>query len=137
MEPATTTKKIKFSYQAEWYQKNLEYNRKIRRDYSRKYRKEHPKKRLLQGAKNRATSKGIEFNLSLEDITIPEFCPILKQRLIPNTPYAPSLDRINPQKGYVKGNVWVISRKANVMKNNASLEELKEFADWVKTFQLS
>jgi len=35
------------------------------------------------------------------------------------------LDRIDNNKGYIKDNVWVISRKANTIKNNASLEELK------------
>ena len=36
-----------------------------------------------------------------------------------------SLDKIIPELGYVKGNVWIISNKANAIKSNASLEELK------------
>ena len=47
--------------------------------------------------------------------------------------YSPSLDRIDPNKGYVKGNVQVISRLANIMKSNASPEELRAFANWVNT----
>jgi hypothetical protein len=42
--------------------------------------------------------------------------------------YSPSLDRIDNNKGYIKGNVEVISWKANIMKSNASPEELVEFA---------
>lgn len=38
---------------------------------------------------------------------------------------SPSLDIIIPSKGYVKGNVWVISNRANRAKSNLSLEELK------------
>jgi len=125
------------NYHKRWYQRNLEYNRTLRREYSRKFRKENPEKRLLQAAKSRAKLLGLEFNLTIDDIKIPILCPILKQPLLPKTRYSPSLDRINSNKGYIKGNVWVISKKANVMKNDASLEELRSFAEWVKTFQPS
>lgn len=38
-----------------------------------------------------------------------------------------SLDKIDPSKGYVLGNLQVISRKANSMKSNATKEELRTF----------
>ena len=46
-----------------------------------------------------------------------------------NYEYTPSLDRIDPTKGYIKGNVWVITKRANTMKNSATREELLKFAD--------
>jgi hypothetical protein len=49
-------------------------------------------------------------------------------------PDAPTIDKIIPSKGYVKGNVQVISQRANMMKNDSSLEELSRFADWARSF---
>lgn len=83
-------------------------------------------------AKNRARRRGIEFNIEESDIVIPDICPLLE---IPieygtraNYDRSPSLDRIDNNKGYIKGNVWVISQKANAMKNSATFEELKTFS---------
>jgi hypothetical protein len=89
--------------------------------------------RLYFLAKQRASQKNIEFNIDVDDIFIPEFCPILNLKLRKNhkgwAPDAPTLDRIIPERGYVKGNVKVISGKANVMKNNATINELKTFTE--------
>jgi len=89
--------------------------------------------RLYFLAKQRASQKNIKFDIDVDDIFIPEFCPILNLKLRKNhkgwSPDAPTLDRIIPEKGYVKGNIKVISGKANVMKNNASLNELKTFTE--------
>jgi hypothetical protein len=43
-----------------------------------------------------------------------------------------SLDRIDSDKGYVKGNVQVISYRANMLKSNASIEELEKVLNWMK-----
>lgn len=94
-------------------------------------------RKMLTSAKKRALEKGIIFDLTLDDILIPEYCPILKIRLEKKggspTPNSPSLDRFDPKKGYTKDNVWVISFKANCMKSNASLSDLILFAEWVFT----
>lgn len=44
----------------------------------------------------------------------------------------PSLDRINPDRGYVPGNVQVISFRANTLKNNATREELAKVLAYMK-----
>lgn len=99
------------------------------------------KKNMLAGAKRRATSKGVEFNISQEDIIIPKMCPILEVPLVIGTKgdyeYSPSLDRIDNSKGYVKGNIQVISKKANSMKNSATLSELKAFCKNVLRYSLT
>jgi hypothetical protein len=46
---------------------------------------------------------------------------------------AASLDRIVPELGYVKGNIAVISNRANSLKSNATLEELERLCAWLKS----
>lgn len=87
-------------------------------------------RRLLYGAKNSASVRGIEFNLELTDIVIPTHCPVLGMALDPSAfaraDNMPSLDRIDNSMGYIPGNVWVISWKANRIKGEASLAELEQ-----------
>jgi hypothetical protein len=95
-------------------------------------------RRLYTLVKSRAKRVGTPFELDVSDIHIPETCPILGIPLFrtpgTRTDNSPSLDRIDNNLGYVKGNVWVISTKANIMKSNASPDELKAFARWVESF---
>ena len=87
------------------------------------------KKALVRAVKARAKKKGIPFDITIEDFILPEKCPLLEIPLTvgygSSQENSYSLDKIIPDLGYVKGNVWVISNKANMIKNNASLEELK------------
>lgn len=91
--------------------------------------KEHPEYRMFWCAHRRAKKRGLEFDLDYSDIVVPEFCPLLGVKMKLGSkialPESPSLDRIDSTKGYVKGNVWVISRRANTIKSDASLKELK------------
>lgn len=83
--------------------------------------------RLLKNAKVRATALGLPFNLTLEDITLPEVCPVLGLPIVFGRgqvqPGSPTVDRVVPEKGYVKGNVCVISHRANQIKSNGTIEE--------------
>lgn len=94
----------------------------------KEYRQNNPHSAMIYAARSRAKANDIPFNITVEDIYFADLCPYLKVPMIKGTMYAPSLDRIDPRLGYVKGNVEVISRKANVMKNNATTEELLEFS---------
>lgn len=111
--------------------------------YQNSYRKRNPEKILFRAAKNRALKRNIEFNIDVEDIKIPEFCPILNIKLINHLGEgahggkydSPSIDRIDNEKGYIKGNIQVISNMANSMKFSATKEQLKLFANWInKTY---
>ena len=97
---------------------------------------------MLARAKNRSKINGLEFNIGLEDIVVPEFCPVLGVKLDEfkgksgGRPNSPALDRIDNSKGYVKGNVMVISHLANQMKASANAEQLLSFANWIlSTYQ--
>ena len=94
-------------------------------------------KYLLRSAKRRAKLRNLDFNITIDDIPIPDKCPLLGITLIPNTTKAsdnsPSLDRIIPSLGYIKGNVWIISYRANKIKNDASLEELETIVNNLKS----
>ena len=101
------------------------------------WRNKYPERYLWQRAKERAKRFNLEFTITPEDIVIPFECPALKVPMIYGTVYAPSVDKINPEKGYTKENIQVISKKANAMKRNASEEELRNFARWaLKTSEL-
>lgn len=89
--------------------------------------------------KSRANLTGIPFNLELSDIVIPERCPVLGIELQASSrgkhgasPNSPSLDRIVPKLGYVKGNVRIISFRANAIKYNATAAELRLVADYAE-----
>jgi hypothetical protein len=120
-----------------WRDKNREHIRKYQHDYA----VEHPEKILWLSAKNRSKRKNAEFTIKEADIKIPKVCPVFKKPLEkeyrPNGgnlgahPYAPSLDRIDNTKGYITGNIQVLSNKANAMKSNATPEELLMFAFWI------
>lgn len=102
--------------------------------------KEIAMKRMLSGAKTRAKEKGLMFNLHYEDINIPNLCPVLKIPLIPSNDgllndNSPSLDRLIPYLGYVKGNVKVISMKANRIKTNATSHEIEAVLEYVQQIE--
>lgn len=44
---------------------------------------------------------------------------------------SPSLDRFKPELGYVKGNIHVISTRANRIKNDATYNEIRKLFYWM------
>jgi len=90
---------------------------------------------MLSDARRRAKKKQLDFNISLDDVVLPSVCPVLGITLqigADNIDSSPSLDRLDPSKGYVKGNVNVISYRANTLKNNATSEELLKVVKWMQ-----
>lgn len=110
---------------------DFEYRNKVLSQKRYSHRK-HYKIGMLNKAKQRAKKYNLEFNLTIEDIIIPEYCPLIEIPLYPGIKgdyhNSPSIDRIDNSKGYVKNNIRVISTLANSMKNAASIEQLKTFS---------
>lgn len=93
--------------------------------------------RMLYEARKRSKKFGLPFNLDLSDISIPDVCPVLGIPIIIGSSVgpsnnSPSLDKVVPSLGYVKGNVSIISWRANRLKSDATLEELRDIVTYVE-----
>tara|TARA_Y100001963_G_scaffold75352_1_gene104620 strand:+ start:5150 stop:5518 length:369 start_codon:yes stop_codon:yes gene_type:complete len=107
-------------------------------EHRRNKHKKEPRIRMRQDARERAIKKGMKFEInSYKDIpTIPGLCPILNIPLYVKgwvgTDNSPTLDRIDNQKHYCKGNIRVISRKANQMKSNGTFDDIEKLYFFMK-----
>lgn len=103
--------------------------------YSAGWRRENPVKTLLQNARARSRKYGLAYDIDESDIVIPTHCPVLGIKLEKNIKTSDScatLDRMDNSKGYVKGNVKVISYRANSIKRNATVEEMEKILKYMK-----
>lgn len=123
--------------QRKHYRKRVAANPNYNHEQNYKFRINNPEKYLFQNAKARAKADGYEFDLELSDIIIPSICPVL---MIPifvqagkgKQPNSPSVDRIDSSKGYVKGNIQVISWRANDLKADGTLEEFEKLTEFLR-----
>ena len=88
------------------------------------------KHRMVNAARARAKKRGEPFTITVADVPdVPELCPLLGIPLAPKSGgNSPSLDRIDPTAGYTPGNVWVVSTRANLIKQDATPQELMRIA---------
>src|SRR3546814_868232 len=96
-------------------------------------------RRIHARLKSRAKKDGIPSNLDVSDIIVPPVCPILGTPLVDRTGLkaggnynTPSIDRKDPTLGYVKGNIGVISRRANLLKNNITIDEVRRLLAYME-----
>lgn len=113
-------------------------SRAANRRIIRARRRQRPEQELCYAARRRAKARELEFNLTPDDIFIPDACPILGIPLVPGKgkshDSSPTLDRINPDRGYVVGNVLVISHLANRLKSDARPWQLFRVAMFLTRF---
>jgi hypothetical protein len=127
-----TDEEIKERNKASW-KKYAQKNKELKRIRSSEWiSNKTAEYRLYSNAKHR---KRVPFSILPEDVIIPSHCPYLNIPLEPGIGYvtdnSPSLDRIDNLKGYIPGNIQVISFLANSMKRNATEEQLIAFAKGV------
>ncbi len=95
---------------------------------------------LAFSIKRRAKEKKVPYDVDTKYLIAiaPDYCPVFKKPLIWGysdrkvaSEFSPSLDRVIPEKGYVRGNVAWVSNKANSIKSNATAEEIYAVAEWL------
>jgi hypothetical protein len=101
--------------------------------YLDSHRQKNPKSWLLYASRQRSKLSGLHNTLTLADIPdIPDKCPVfpwitLEHRVGTGSDgrdSSPSLDRVDNTRGYVPGNVRIISFRANLLKRDATDKEL-------------
>jgi len=99
--------------------------------------------RLFVAAKSRSKAIGRIFTITYEDLLPPpEYCPVLGLRLDYGSKEirvraasSPSIDRVDSELGYVKGNVVIMSWRANMIKNAGTYEEHVQIADFMRGYK--
>lgn len=131
-------------YNKKYYLINKEKIIRQTTENKKRIAKEDPVYSLFVRAKERAKKRNILFDIDKEYLKsiYPKNnrCPILDidfqlgflNEIKKNRDYAPSLDRIIPSKGYVKGNLVIVSFIANRVKNNVSVETLEKIVNFYK-----
>ena len=107
----------RLSSQRAWYDRNLP-------------------KVLWKAAKYRAAKSGLPFDIEPSDVVIPKRCPVFGVELTRvrgkgPQPTSPTIDRIHPEMGYVRGNIAVISKWANDIKSYGTAAEHRQVAAWL------
>lgn len=115
--------------------KNPDYLKDCREKY--KHGRSYTKQALC-AAKHRAKVKGLDFDLEVKDIVIPETCPVLgiplsKRKGEHPIENSPALDRVDNTKGYTKENVRVISYKANRYKSDMCIKDVQNLLHYMVT----
>jgi len=127
-------------------QKQKELNEKMFKKWGPQWNnKEHRKSLIYQimrekfrKKKSNAVREGKEFTVEFGELEFPTHCPILGLELDYFTENKSentvSFDRIDSNKGYVSGNVVIISWRANRIKNNGTADEHQKIADFLYQF---
>lgn len=110
-------------------------NKDKRAKYYREYEARRPiAEKLFRSMKSRK----ILFDITPNDISVENECPIcgIEMRISSRrggSAVSPTLDKIIPNRGYVKGNIAVICKSCNSLKGKGSAEEHHRIANWIES----
>ncbi len=94
---------------------------------------------MISQSRASAKKRGIEFSLVPADVFVPEYCPVLGLKLERGIwrvqDASPTIDRLDSSKGYVRGNVAVISHRANSIKSVGNADEHERVAAWIRSME--
>lgn len=137
----------------EWNKRpeNIERHKEYQREYSKKnaikirekvleWQKANPERFQYNQVKARAKAENIPFDIDFKDLVWPTVCPVLGTPVFRsekglNRDNHPSVDKVIPELGYIKGNVCVISGKANRLKQESTIQDLEAVISYIKSFQ--
>lgn len=106
-------------------------------DSSKNRYKASPYEMKVAGSKAMAKIRNLEHTITADDIEWGDVCPVYGIPIDYNADKysnnAPQLDRVDNSKGYIKGNVKVISRKANVDKRDLSIDEVRKLLRYMES----
>lgn len=120
------------------------------RAWENEHRRANPKmhwaRYMCARIKYRSAKNGYRYNLTPEYLhsICPDVCPALGIDLLypvevgskrAANERSPSVDRFDPKHGYVVGNVFVISNRANILKRDATADELSRVVSWMQSAQ--
>lgn len=108
---------------------------------AKQWQMDNPTRDIFNNKRSRCKRDGKEFTLDYDSIQWPTHCPVLgieleytRRRGKSSSPEknSPSFDRIDPTKGYVPGNVIIVSNLANTIKSNATVDQLERVASFYR-----
>lgn len=140
-DPVKKEKMRKYAHA--WYMVNKEKHGNLHKTpaykaYMRAWNADRNNWPTITLARLRTKSKkfNIPFDLDLADLAIPAVCPVFGTSFETSkrgSRLMPSVDRLRPALGYVKGNVRIISHRANSIKSDAtSAQELRQVAAYME-----
>ena len=136
----------KIHYSAENRHKYYEQNKTKECERGKIYRQKNQAKTIYTYAKRRAKDKNLEFNITVQNVQneinkAKGICPALGIKIGMSNkrmdPHSQSLDRINNSYGYTPDNICIISNRANILKRDASIDELEKITEWMRSHKLS
>ena len=111
----------------------MDKHKEKRAAYKRNFVEKHYEWNLVIQSRRSAKTKGLLHTIAIDDIKIPELCPYLQVPLTRTQGEGTvwtnaSIDRVDNTQGYTPDNVQIVSRLANSIKRDCTLEQLRQFA---------